>query len=147
MTPTTEALRALATLLGAHRSAYGAEAELQATIDHVLRRDAYTVRREVSLTPSDRIDFLVCRWPNLTAKQRIEGRGGREDAAESTPILGVETKVAGNVAAIRRQVLRYLESDRVDGLLLLSNKFTHAAAVKALGGVKPVVFCCIARAA
>jgi len=147
---TLEATNAIATLLAGHRYAYTAERELQTTIAHVLRNDGYTVRQEVSLTAADRIDFLVARWPNLAAKMRLDYREARESvrcSAASSPVIGIETKVKGAVMDVRRQVLRYLESDRVDGLVLVSNKFTHAAAVKALLGEKPVVFCCIARAA
>lgn len=150
MSAATEATRAIANLLAGHRYHYASEAELQTTIGHILTRDGYSVRREVTLDDArqDRIDFLIARHPNLAGKRRLEGKHPRDFDGASTPVIGIEAKVkGGNIAAIRRQVLRYLASDRVDGLVLVSNKFTHAAVCRGLPEEKPVLFACIARAA
>jgi hypothetical protein len=84
---------------------FSTEAELQAGIRGVLERDPLTEGlerfNEVAIDAESRIDFLV--------------RG-----------IGIECKVAGSVATIAPQLLRYLESPSVHALLLVTTKRAHA---------------------
>ncbi len=74
------------------------EAELQDAIATALLDKA---AREVRLGPRSIIDFLV---------------GG----------VGIEVKMAGSTPAVTRQILRYLESPRIEALLLVTTRRQHA---------------------
>jgi hypothetical protein len=56
--------------------------------------------REVKLNATDRIDFLV-------------------------GTVGIECKVDGSKNAVASQLLRYAESDRISGLILVTIRNTH----------------------
>lgn len=87
---------------------YANEEELQEGIAALLTGHGVTVEREVRITPLDRIDMLVEYGP-LGHLARV----------------GIEVKVAGREASVRRQLERYARSDRVDALLLVTNRVRH----------------------
>lgn len=104
--------------LMAHTYRYESERDLQEGVARVLREiDGVIVRQEVNLTSKDRVDFLC-------------GTRGK------TPVrVGVEVKVAGPVAQVRRQLERYARSRGVDALLLVSPLRRHVIQVPTIEGV------------
>lgn len=93
------------------------EAVLQADIDALLRRmDGAAVEREVALSTKDRIDFLV---------------------GDRLVTVGIEVKIGGSFADVTRQLYRYAEHDRIDGLLLVTSKRALIKVPEAISG-KPV---------
>lgn len=94
-----ERIRNLYTILAAHRYSWQTEDDLQLAIEELL---AVTTpyRREVRLSLSDRIDFLV------------DG-------------LGIELKVGGSLAEVTRQLHRYAQSDLILGLILVTTRSRH----------------------
>ena len=82
------------------RFRYADEDQLQEGLTAALRAAGFEPEREVILSPRDRIDLLVDR-------------------------VGIETKVAGRRDALRRQLERYAESDRVDVLVVVTNRVRH----------------------
>jgi hypothetical protein len=74
------------------------EAELQVAIQAVLGDSA---QREVQVPGAGRIDFLVGD-------------------------VGVEVKVAGSLASVGAQLLRYLGSDLLSAIVLVTTKRAHA---------------------
>lgn len=83
------------------RFRFASEDELQAAIAEGLKLRGFAVEREVRLDERSRIDLLV----------------------DGT--VGVEVKVAGQAAPVTRQVARYLVSDRVEGLVLVTSSARH----------------------
>lgn len=79
---------------------YTDEHQLQAGLTEALEAAGYEPEREVRLTPRDRIDLLVDR-------------------------IGIEVKVDGRAASVARQCARYLESDRIDQLILVTTRQRH----------------------
>lgn len=96
-----------------YRFRYSDEDELQQGLAAALEQSGFDVEREVILNPRDRIDLMVDR-------------------------IGVEVKVAGQAAAVRAQCTRYCESDRVDAVVLVTNRARHLQLGAAAGG-KPIV--------
>lgn len=92
------------------------EYELQARIAAILPSYA---RREVELAPGERIDFLVRA---RTLPEAID--------------VGVEVKVAGQTAAIMRQLDRYLAHE-IGGIVLVTTKNNHRMVPRVLAD-KPV---------
>jgi hypothetical protein len=86
--------------LRTHRFRFGNERELQAGIERVLRDDGLTVTREARIEAGT-IDFVV---------------------TSNGAALGIEVKVAGSRAAVTRQLHRYLQSDRIGALLLVTTR-------------------------
>lgn len=86
--------------LRATRFRWSTEEELQRGIAEVLELAGIPVRREVRLNCHDRIDLLVER-------------------------VGVEVKTAGAWRDVERQLRRYLESDLLDELVLVTAKAVH----------------------
>lgn len=84
---------------------WGSEADLQATVQTILSRQ-YEVRREKSLSPRDRPDFLV----------DVDGL-----------TIAVEIKVSGSRNPILRQIGRYAAYDEVDAVVLASARRTLLA--------------------
>ena len=80
-----------------HRFNVGCESTLQMQIADVFQAAGIEFEREVSLSSSDRIDFMV---------------GG----------IGIEVKISGQAKAIYRQCERYCAFDQVDTLLLVTNR-------------------------
>ena len=95
------------------RFRYSNEDELQEGLAAALESAGFDVEREVRLSARDRIDLLVGR-------------------------VGIECKVAGKPDAVAAQCARYCESDRVDGVVLVTNRARHLQIAAAAGG-KPVV--------
>jgi hypothetical protein len=96
----TVAVATIVDTLARHRFRYQDEDELQRGLAAVLAREGFEVEREVRLNRRDRIDLIVGR-------------------------VGVEVKVAGEASSLLRQVTRYVGSDRVDAVLVVTNRVRH----------------------
>lgn len=96
-------------VLRSYKLPFGEEQRLQDAVEEALREHKLEFRREHILRPGDRIDFLV-------------------------GTIGIECKVEGSPAAVLSQLLRYAESNEVDGLILVTTRNTHRMAVTELGG-------------
>jgi hypothetical protein len=90
----------------------GEEYRVQAAIEALLKREGVEHLREVTLSPKDRIDFLV-------------------------GAVGIEVKVAGGVGAVIRQLERYAKHERISALVLVTTKSTLARVPLELNG-KPL---------
>lgn len=97
----------VATVLRGLQFHYSDEYALQDGIAQALTAAGFDVEREVRLTSHDRIDLLV-------------------------GTVGIEVKVAGRPGSVGRQCKRYLDSDRVEELVLVSNRPRHTLGVAAL---------------
>lgn len=82
------------------RFRYCDETDLQVGLDGALRNLGYDALREVILSPTDRIDFL------------IDG-------------VGIEVKVKGPSAAVTRQLARYAEHPEIEALILVTTRLRH----------------------
>jgi hypothetical protein len=102
----------IASVLRGYRFRYADEERLQEGIAAALVSAGFSVEREVRLDRYCRIDLLVGR-------------------------VGIEVKVAGREDEVQRQAGRYLQSDLIDGLVLVSSKVRHVRVAKELNG-KPV---------
>jgi hypothetical protein len=76
---------------------YDNEFVLQDGVAIALRRADFDVEREVRLNARDRVDLLVGR-------------------------IGIEVKVGGSPARVLAQLHRYARSERIDGLVLVTNQ-------------------------
>jgi len=93
----------VARLVGARRYGYNDEVSLHALLAEVLEGAGMTVRREVRLTPRDRIDLLV-------------------------DTVGVEVKVANTpVDNLEAQCKRYLRCPEVESLVVVTTRSQHRA--------------------
>lgn len=90
----------LARIIEAHRFRYANEDELQEGIAAVLTSKGVAVEREVRLSTFDRIDLLIGD-------------------------VGIEVKVTGAGSSVGRQLARYATSDRIAGLILVTNRLRH----------------------
>lgn len=90
----------IARAIGAHRFQWRDEYDVQASIAVILDQAGIGFEREVRLNPRDRLDFLAGN-------------------------VAVEVKVSGSTAATQRQVVRYLKSDRIASLVLVTAKAAH----------------------
>jgi hypothetical protein len=99
-------------VIHAHRFAYADEDELQRGLAAALTAHGMTVQREVRLDSRSRLDLLVGR-------------------------IAVEVKVGGSAGGLRRQVTRYAESDRVEGVVAVTSRVRHLALPGQIAG-KPV---------
>jgi hypothetical protein len=104
--------RAVADVIRACRFHYQDEDGLQRGIAGALAAAGLAARREVRITPRDRLDFLV---------------GG----------TAVEVKVAGQPGSVLRQLQRYAASDLVADLVLVTTRARHASLPSVVGG-KPL---------
>lgn len=95
---------AIAAIVRAHEFRYSSEDQLQQGLTELLAQQGFDVAREVRLNPRDRIDLLVGR-------------------------VGIEVKVAGTNANVARQCARYLKSDKIDELVLVTNRTRHVLGV------------------
>lgn len=102
----------LGQLVSGCRFTYSGETALQDALEVLLAEARHAVLREVRLSATDRIDFLVDR-------------------------CGVEVKVKGTAAAVQRQLQRYARSPLVDELLLVTTTHRHLDMPPELGG-KPL---------
>lgn len=98
--------------LEGYKFQYADEMQLQEGIANALAGSKISFVREVRLTPQDRIDFMV----------------------EKT---GIEVKVGHPLASVMRQIHRYMQSDGIGELLLVTNRCRHAIIPKFVNG-KPV---------
>ncbi len=100
-------------VLGSYRYSLASEKALQDGIAQVLALRGIRFDREVRLTPTDVIDFVI-------------------------EAIGVEVKVEGSPAEIARQLQRYAASKRVSALLLVTRKLQHAHRFPEKIGGKPL---------
>ncbi len=103
---------ALETVLFRLRPFGANEAKVQEQIAEALTSGGVEFKREVKLSPKDRIDFLV-------------------------GTVGIEVKVKGRTADVEAQLLRYAASDRITELVLITARAQHAKVALELNG-KPV---------
>lgn len=93
--------------LAGYKLPFGVEQRLQDALEAVLIDLGITFEREVTLRKGDRIDFLVGS-------------------------IGIECKVDGSMNTVASQLLRYAESDRISGLILVTTRNTHRFGVNEL---------------
>jgi hypothetical protein len=86
--------------IAAARFRWATEDDLQRGLAEALAAKGHVVEREIRLNARDRIDLLVDR-------------------------VGIEVKTAGATRDVERQLLRYLESDLIDELVLVTAKAMH----------------------
>lgn len=106
----------IARLLNLYRFHYGNEDDLQRGIEQALEEAGADFTREAVLPGTfGRIDFMV------HARHEI----------------GIEVKVEGASTTVGRQVARYLKTDEVEGIILVTSKRRHRTFPKEFNG-KPV---------
>lgn len=88
------------------------ELRLQLGISEGLRSCGIAHSREVLIGPVERIDFLIGR-------------------------IGMEVKIDGSSTEVARQLMRYMQSPRIDSLILFTTRARHAELPDGLGG-KPL---------
>lgn len=93
-----ESLERLRVLIGSASYRFQNEKELQDGIAAVLARHGFQFRREVALSPEDRIDFLTS-----------DG-------------FGIEVKIGGGESALLRQCFRYMNTGAVSALLVVTSR-------------------------
>lgn len=101
--------------LDRYRIMYVYERELQGHLADVFARERIPFAREVRLSRTDRIDFLV------------------DDR------VGIETKVGGNATRLMAQLQRYAHSDRVEEILVITSRSTHGKVPATIGDVPTTV--------
>jgi hypothetical protein len=107
--PGRPGLHDLARSINRRRFRYSSEAQLQAALADALTADGYLVLREAPLG-GGRIDLLVGR-------------------------IGIEVKVAGSRAPVLRQLRRYADPTRLDGLVLVTTRARQLAMPADVGGI------------
>jgi hypothetical protein len=85
------------------------EMDLHAGIAEALDLARVEYQREVRIGPTSRIDFLCGR-------------------------IGIEVKIKGTPADVRRQMTRYAASDRIDSLVLITTKHIHCCLPEQING-------------
>lgn len=95
-------------LLSAYNYRYGSEVQLHERLEQVLAAAGVEFRREFILDKQNRADFFL-------------------PAADSERGIVIEVKVDGSAAEALRQVDRYIQLDRVAGVLLASTKLWAAS--------------------
>ncbi len=111
MSATEEQLVHIRNLLQLNRFRFASEAELQRGIGSVLQQ-RFEVEREVRLTKTDRIDFVIDR-------------------------IGIEVKIGGSLGQVTSQLHRYAQCPELDAVLLVTTRAKHAAQPATMNG-KPV---------
>ncbi len=91
----------VAAAIGRYRFRSQKEKLLQEAIAKVLGQEGFGFEREVEVAPGSVIDFLVGD-------------------------VGIEVKVTGGSTAVLRQIMRYLESDQVKSLVLVTARARSA---------------------
>lgn len=114
----TLAARGLERLLSGYRFRYTDEIELQDGIAEVLTRAGIQFEREVVLPRRDQLDFL--------RRDRIDFL--------VTPGIGIEVKIRGSRVDVMRQLARYAEHERIESLILVTDRSQFAMMPLALGG-------------
>jgi hypothetical protein len=112
MTIETINVASLLGVLQGFRFHYAHETQLQEGIAAALVQSEVDFEREVKLSARDRIDFMVGR-------------------------TGIEVKVGHSLASVMKQVHRYMQHQKIDGLLLVTNRCRHSIVPKTVNG-KPV---------
>lgn len=110
VTPTAVDAGTVAAAIGSYRFTYRAEDQLQEGLAAAFAAAGLPVQREVWLSPSERIDFLVGR-------------------------VGVEVKVAGSPSVVLSQLQRYATHERIGGLVLVTTRARHRALPAVVGGL------------
>lgn len=87
-------------VLRKYRFGFSSEAALQSSIETVLTSAGIVFEREVQLSSSDRIDFLCGD-------------------------IGIEVKIDGSANKLSRQVMRYLRSPQLSGIIVVTSKASH----------------------
>lgn len=95
---------------------FSSESVLQTGVARVLEAASIAYEKEVRLTPQDRLDFLC------------EGS------------VVIECKIDGSTANLRRQLERYAQHDRVESIVVLTNRVKHNAVQGYING-RPVLVC------
>lgn len=103
----------LASMISSYRYTFSSESELQEQIAGVLDASGVPNERELALGPKDRLDFLV------------------------TGDIAVEVKIASSRSEVLRQLHRYAQSERIAGIVLVTNRARHIQMPDSLNG-KPV---------
>ena len=98
----------LVSLLAPHSAARFSEAELQSSVEDLLRKGAVSYEREVEVD-GGRIDFLI-------------------------GTIGLEIKIDVPVNGVSRQLLAYAQGDRISELVLLTLKRQHKRVPSRLAG-------------
>lgn len=103
----------VANALSRYRIPTGTEAEMHRTVALALTECGLIYAREVTLgSAANRIDFVV------------------ESATGNN--VGIECKIDGSPSAVTDQLLRYAESGKLAGLVLLTSKASHLAFLQSL---------------
>lgn len=105
-------LTAVVSAIRSHRYRFTCEIELHKGVMKSLEAASLSYSYEVSLSPTDRPDFLV------------DG-------------IVVEVKVEGSLTAVTRQLHRYAQYDDVHGLVLVTSRSKHCRQPATMSG-KPV---------
>lgn len=97
----------LAAVLRRARFTYRDENHLQGLIGSYLHARGFETQREAVLAPGERIDLLVGR-------------------------VGIEVKTKGSVSAVAAQLARYDLTGKLDDLILVTSRRTHASITHAV---------------
>lgn len=113
----SDELNTIAQSIASRRYSYSNEDQLQVALEYAFASDELNARREVEIALGCRIDFVIGR-------------------------VGVEVKVDSPGHAVARQLRRYLGSDLIDEVLLVTNRERH----RDLGTI-PFVYVLVVRGA
>lgn len=102
-------------LIETHRLPLSDEKDLQAELAAVLGGAGISYRREVRLSATDIVDFMV--WDLADSQLSPDDAVSRLGA----PALAIEVKIKGQRRAIYRQLERYCAHDDVAELVLATN--------------------------
>lgn len=103
----------LVAILSDYTFRHTSEEELQRAVAQVLQSHEVPHEREARLDGLDRVDFLI-----------------RDSIA-------IEIKVDGSLSLVTRQIHRYLQCERVEGIVLLTSRRKHLNLPETISG-KPV---------
>jgi len=95
--------------LRGYRFNYSCEDDLQKALASVLTRCSIPFQREYVLSPKDRLDFLV----GTTA---------------------IEVKIQGSLVEVVRQVQRYLQSPKIESVIVVTTRNTHRRMPETMNG-------------
>lgn len=112
------------------RFRYVSEDQLQEALAAALTSAGFSVEREVRLDSRNRVDLVVMR---PAFGERVER-------------IGVEVKIDGSAADVARQCARYLASDEIDGLVLVTSRVGHVKVDEVAGREKPLAIVTLAEA-
>jgi hypothetical protein len=90
----------LASAIRRRRFRYANEADLQEGLAAALTADGWPVEREVRLDAKCRVDLLIGR-------------------------IGIEVKVASTADEVERQVRRYLDTRKLDAIVVVTSRVRH----------------------